>query len=234
MRRRSSKTKDYSLEDVGRLVNIGDWRKARWIVREPIFELRHKDTYHYWFLRALAELLGGDQFGATGCCRRRARTCADYRVWVEGDFLRDLAFSFIRKRQFNTAFQYLDEAERYHIGTNRRAVFVMAYGRLFYEMDLIEEALTCFKEADELWRQLKTQWHPLMPLEEAADDQWIANNKFHRLKAQAKAGQIDKKIAREVINDDLSRKRRWRARLITYFGAAGNKIDDWIAHSLSQ
>ncbi len=232
MRRRSLKTKDYTLDSVSRLVNTGDWRKARWIVREPMFELQHESTYHYWFLRALAELLGGDHFGATGCCRRRARTCPDYREWVEGDFLRDLALSSIRKGQFDEAFEHLDEAEQYHTGTNRRAVFVMCYGRLFYEMDLLEEALTCFKEASELWHQLKTQWHPPMPLEEAADEQWIANNKFHQLKAQAKAGQIDCEIAQEVIDNDPSRKRRWRARLVTYLGTAGNKVDDWIARSL--
>lgn len=219
MRQRPINTEKLSLDDVGILINRGRWRRALRIVRDSPFELAHRHEQRYWFLRALAELLAGNA-RVLSYFQRRARSCPDYASWIEGDFLRDYALYLVRKRLAEEAAAYLNKAKKYHQSLDRQALFIMCLGAVAYAAGDFQTALMHFEEADKRWLELKIRNEP-------ANDQWIKNNRFRLLKAQARLGCMDKDIAKKIRRFDPSFPRRCRARFIWYFGTLGNAIDDY-------
>lgn len=219
MRKSPANIEEITLDDVVNLIDKGNWRRALRVVRTSTFELKHMKQQRYWFLRALTELLAG-QASMLSYCQRRAHRCADYAEWIEGDFLRDHALFLIRVRRYAEAAVCLDKAKKYHTSPDRLAVITMCFGILAYATGYLEDALQLLESANKLWYELKLRNEP-------ANDQWIKNNRFWLLKAQARLGCMDRQLLEKIKKYDPSRAHRCRAKLIWHFGTPGNKFDDW-------
>ncbi|PLS81142.1 hypothetical protein CYG49_02795 [Candidatus Saccharibacteria bacterium] len=181
-------------------------------------EDNHEDCehLHFWFQMSLVNrLLVRDEDAHQ--CHLRAKQCPGYDQLIEGDFVRDYCLAMIRRGKLATAYELLLEARDLHGNDpNRMAALLMAEGRLKY-------AAQEYTAADELFVSANLAWYELG---HRADRQWIANNRFHWLKATTLLDQrgISAYLYFQILESEKSWKRKLAAWLMYNLGKPGVKL----------
>jgi tetratricopeptide (TPR) repeat protein len=192
-----------------------------------------KDNPDFYLYYGLAAKLLNHSKSEIDSIKKLMANSTGYTRWYFVDWQRDDAKKSLRKGKPIAAEKIMDEVEKVDSNINRIAADFSTRGQIADFKKGYKEAIKLYLKAAEIWNN-----NPLV-----ANEQWIADNKFHLFRAMVANGvnHHDRfTLAREIIGGeylnadsgkkvkkigDKSRTRRWRARIIN-LGRFGLLLDN--------
>ena len=213
-----------TIEAMSAAINAGKLTEALEIGEQhAAFAKKEPATAHFWFQLALVHRLLGNEHDAD-ICWTEAKVCRDYTTAMEGDFLGDVALSYIRQGNTVDAQRLFQRIRGCYSGDfNRLAKLDFIIGRNKAAKGDYGHAVSDYQQALKRWASIGAK----------ADQQWVLNCRIHLIRAFVLGGNryAVKDIYRQVMSSSPppNRKQRMLIRAARYGGKLGLQWAEYLA-----